>query len=1173
MDMSGVDTEQDIAEQERWERRRRRFGLAAFLWLVLAGLVLGVVFLPRIASLPPVRDRIVARINASLAPAALSVDDWTLRWRGGQRAEGIRFVDPARGVAVAVAGADVSAGLLKLIPYRSVDAGVVTLREPLVRLARAVPAAGASAEASAEESPAQPTKLTASTPAAGGTVAAPPAATAVAGPRSALLRIPVRAETVVRDGRIVVAGGDGDTVLADRVAGTLTLEAWDKPVALKGECRVPFGDGGGTVRVDGELPEPRLLLARAFDDPACKGRLALAVTALDLRVLRPLLATLTGAEWVRQGVLDLTAEATLAGLQQATIETELAVADFSFAAPGLQPSPEGDVALTLAARRDARGVAIRSCALRSPWGAVSAGGRLEATATTAVPIGKIAVTGTVDVAAAVRDFKPFLGLDEMVRAERGTIRFAGAVAGTAQARTMQWDASAEDLRLFYGDEPVRLMPPPRAALSVRLPYTEPPELTALDVVLPFARVSGSGRLDRGSVSGKVDLTALSRDYRRIIRACPPMVGQILFQLTAARNGAFSEVSATAGIADLAVEVRPGKRAVVQQADTHLAFRIPLQGGMPQPEADDVRWVCAFEGGSVSGAVARVTLPRGGQPVAAEGVRAALDLDVRAVLQAFRTLLPLPAGATAEGRLLLNLTAEVAGGAAEGKFTAAGRGLALQTTAWSAREPDARAEGALSFDDAGGTAGLANLSFTARAARIAVPRLRVRGLRGGGPLAVDGAADVSADLGEVSRWRRPSRDGAAPPQIDGSLRLRLDAAAAPGGTRLALDGALDGLSFAPARGRGRLREKRVALKGAAVLAADARTLELDALGIATEWLDLAAKGEIADLTGAAAAALRGTVAVDYGVLAQRLAASGMNHVALSGKPGPRPFTFKGDLGGGLAPLRSFAAAEGTLGVGGIRLLEMDVAPADAALALREGVLTLSYQPAAGAGAVRLRPVVQVAVDPPVLEIGGGAPILDRVPLTQAFTDTLLAMVNPLLRGCLVGGGTVDLTAAETLIPLAAVAAEQVETTLAVTLHDCPFTVAGVLAEAFDLAGIERREIVVKQTTIRAVCRDGRIQTEPFEMAVNDHKVRFHGSVGFDQSVAYVVELPLTEKLVGREAWPFLKGLTLRLPVTGTLTNLKLDKEAGRKEVSRILREAAARALGAAAAERLNELLRK
>jgi len=99
MDMSGVDTEQDIAEQERWERRRRRFSLAAFLWLLLAGLVLGVVLLPRIASLPPVRDRIVGRINAALAPAALSVDDWTLRWRGGQHAEGIRFIDPARGVA------------------------------------------------------------------------------------------------------------------------------------------------------------------------------------------------------------------------------------------------------------------------------------------------------------------------------------------------------------------------------------------------------------------------------------------------------------------------------------------------------------------------------------------------------------------------------------------------------------------------------------------------------------------------------------------------------------------------------------------------------------------------------------------------------------------------------------------------------------------------------------------------------------------------------------------------------------------------------------------------------------------------------------------------------------------------------------------------------------------
>lgn len=1169
MDMSGIDTEREIAEQERWERRRHRFGLAAVLWLVLASLVLGVVFLPRIASLPPVRERIVDRVNASLAPAALSVDDWTLRWLGGQHVAGIRFVDPVRGVAVAIAETDVSAGLLKLIPYRSIDAGVVTLRQPLVRLARAVLVASPSPVAVSPA--AQPS---AAPPPGDVAVAATPTAAAATAPRRNLLRIPVHAEVTVQEGRVVVADEFlGDTLLADQVEGALALNTWNKPVVVKGRCRVPFGDGGGSVRVAGELPEPRLWLTCAGDDSACKGALSLTVTALDLRVLRPLLTTLTGNEWVRQGVLNLTADVTLAGLRQMTVDAELALAGFSFAAPGLQPSPAGDIALTLAAKRDARGVALRSCALSSPWGSVAADGQFEATATAAVPTGRIAVTGVVDVVAAVRDFKSFLGLDETVRAERGKIHFSGALAGTTQARTLQCDASADDLLLFYGDEPIRLTPPPRAAVSVRLPYTEPPELVALDIVLPFARISGAGRLDRGSVSGEVNLTALSRDYRKIVRACPPMVGQILFQVTAARKGPFSEVSATAGIEDLAIEVGPGKRVIVQQADTHLAFKIPLQGGMPLPAADDVRWTCAFESSTVSGAVARVELPRAGRPTTAGGISAAFDLNVRELLAAFHTVLPLPAGSAAEGRLLMNLTAEVAGGAAEGKFTAAGRGVALQTTAWAANEPDVQAQGAVSFDGAAGVLSLTNLLLQARAARVDLPQMRLRGLGGGGPLAVAGVADVTADLGVISRWRQPSRAGISPSHIDGNLGLRVRASDVAAGTRVTLDGALNDLALNQARGRARLGEKKIALQGAAVMTSDARTLTLQALRASAEWFDVTAKGEITDLPGAASTSLSGTMAVNYDVLARRVAASGMNLVVLVGTPGPRPFTFTGDLGGGLPRLRSFAVANGALGVGGIRLLEMDLSPADATFALQEGVLKFSYQPVVGTGAIRLNPVVQVAVDPPLLEIGGSTPILDGVPLTQASTDTLLAMVNPLLRGCLVGGGVIDLIAMETLIPLAANAAEQVDTTFAVTLHDCPFTVAGVLGDALDFAGITRRELVVKETTIHAVCRNGRIETKPFAMVMNDHTLRFHGSVGFDQSVDYLIELPLTEKLVGRELWSFVEGLTLRLPVTGTLTNLKLDKTAGKKEVRRLLREAAARAWGGAATERLNELLRK
>lgn len=1172
MDMSGVNTEREIEEQERWEHRRRRLGWATFLWFFLISVALVVVFLPQLISLPRVRVWVVDHFNVSLAPAKLSVDEWSLRWLGEQQVKGIRFVDSSQGLALTIQEAKVSQGLLKLVPYRLVDAGTVTLNQPVVQvvlekngdraaalwrqgqrpLADAVPPAG---DASSR----------------GGDRATAKALTGRLGP----WRVPVRAEVIVSDGQIVVADNAAYGLFrVDDFNGTLSLRAWDQPVTIKAVCHVPFEASHGSVSLAGELPSPRLLAMGAFDDPAFKGNVSLSIKTLDLRGLSPLVTALSGTEWLRQGMVDLDAAIRFAGVRDMALEAELSLKQFSFAAPDLPPSPEGDVDIVFAATRDARTVALRSCDIRSPWGKVTADGRFNTTATAAVPTGRLAVTGAVDVAAVLRDFKPFIPLAEGVRAERGTLSFSALAEGDAQAKTLQVDVSADNLSLFYNDDPLRFSPAPQVAFALRLPYTESPELTRLDIVLPFARISGSGRLDRGTVSGQVDLTAFSREYRRILRACPPMVGQILFQVTAARNGAFSDISLAVGVEDLAVEMRPGKRMVIPRADNYLTCKLPLQaGGTPLPEAVDLKWMSDFGGGVISGAVARVEFPGQGRTATAGGITCALDLDLGWMVDAFHALLPLPAGTSAGGRLRANLTAEAAAGVMKGKFSSAGRSMSLRTTAWAVDEPDVRAEGAVTVDLGAQTLHLANFSLTAQAAQVNVPQFECAGFGGKHPLTLNGDADGTADLGVVSRWHRPSRQGVVPPQVDGKLRARLSATSLAAGTGLTLQGTLDDVTFTPANKGAQLREKQITLQAAATLATDLQTMTIPSLGVSSEWFNVAAKGKIVDLRGAAKASLSGTTALDYDVLSYRVAAIGMGVVSLSGKTGPRPFSFSGPLAGGLAPLCSFGVADGLVGVGNIHLLGLDLNAADTVLSLQDGVLTLDYQPVVGSGALRAKPVIQVALEPPVLEIGGALPLLDKVPLTQEFTDTLLAMVNPFLRGCLSGGGMVDLTAAEARIPLSAEAAKQVDTTFELTLHDTLFTAAGVLDEALDLVQIERRTITVKKTVIHAACREGRIVTEPFTMTVGNHTLRFQGSVGLDQSVTYLVELPLTEKLVGHDAWPYLKDLRLRVPVTGTLTNLQIDKEAGKKEIRHLLRTAAARALGEKAAERLQQLLQK
>ncbi len=1168
MDMSGVDTEREIEERDAWERRRRRFGVSALLWLLLIAVALGAAFLPRIVSLPAVRERVVARVNAAIAPATVAIGDWSFRWFGRQRLADVRFADPAQGVAFAVKEVDVSSGWVNLLPFGTVDAGRVTLEEPVVRVARArgdgtlrgVPSKGTTDLLD------EAVKQTADHVKSAGLPAGRPIT---------LPQLTVLAELVVHNGRIVAEGfADGETVLAERVNATVRLRTWDKPVELSADYIVPGGERDGTVAVTGELPPVRLLAAQAFDDPAFAGRLSLKMNGLDLRVLRPLVEAFVGAAWLERGVADAEASVQFTGLQQTALNADLAIARFSLAAPGCQPSPPEDVTLTVSAKRDAQGVAIRSCEVRSPWGKVSAEGHYETAATGAVPMGQIALTGGVDVAAIVRDFRPLLGLTPEVRVDRGTLSVAAVIAGTERARTLQFDAAANDFAVFYNDEPVRLTPSPQVSVGVVMPYTEPPELTALDIVLPFARVSGEGRLDQGKLSGQVDLTAFSRDYRKLWVACPPMVGHILFQVTAKQNGSRSEVLATVGVEDLAAEILPGKRVVIRRADHQLAFKIPLADGKPLPEASDVRLASVFDGGTVSGAVARVVLPQGDREAEISGISGAVELDLGQIAAAIHPVLPLPPGASVGGRLVANLTAEVGGGTVRSRIKAAVHGLTLQTTAWSIDEPDMRAEGSMDIAIGDGAIRLFDLALTASAAQVSVPELRLVLPRDEQGLSVSGEAVAKADLGVISGWRRPSRDGAAPARVDGKVQLQMKAEGVTAGTRLTADGTVDDLTVSAQGSGASLRVKQVTMRAAAVLAPDGNSLVVESAGLAAaEWFRTTAKGRVYDLSGAAQASLTGTVAVDYDALSAKLAALGMRGVTFSGKPGPRPFAFTGALGGGIQSLRSFGAAEGALGVGSIRVLGMELAMADMTFALDEGLLKIDYQPVVGAGAVRVTPLIQTAAEPPVLEIGGPVPILDRVPLTQEFADTLLAMINPFLRGCVVGGGFVDLTVAETHIPLVAGAEQQIDTQLSLTLREATFTAMGSLAEALDLVGIEKRMITVRETTIQAVCRNGRIQPEPFELTVDGHIVGFEGSVGLDQSVSYLIVLPMTERLVGRSVWPYVKGLKVHVPVKGTLTNLQLDKDAAKKEISRLIKEVTSKALGDAARDQLNRLLRE
>jgi hypothetical protein len=90
----------------------------------------------------------------------------------------------------------------------------------------------------------------------------------------------------------------------------------------------------------------------------------------------------------------------------------------------------------------------------------------------------------------------------------------------------------------------------------------------------------------------------------------------------------------------------------------------------------------------------------------------------------------------------------------------------------------------------------------------------------------------------------------------------------------------------------------------------------------------------------------------------------------------------------------------------------------------------------------------------------------------------------------------------------------------------------------------------------------------EFLVDDVPVRSFGSVGFDQTLALEIEVPIQAKWVGSErALQPLIGQVIRIPISGTFTRWKIDERA----IGQFLGQAAQTAVGGAIEGELNRAL--
>ena len=193
------------------------------------------------------------------------------------------------------------------------------------------------------------------------------------------------------------------------------------------------------------------------------------------------------------------------------------------------------------------------------------------------------------------------------------------------------------------------------------------------------------------------------------------------------------------------------------------------------------------------------------------------------------------------------------------------------------------------------------------------------------------------------------------------------------------------------------------------------------------------------------------------------------------------------------------------------------------------------------------------------------LLERVALTQEMLDTLLVNFNPLFQGGRVRSGTVTLDLRSCRIEPGMPPERGVALDMDIALENLKLELGPALRELLGMIKVKTHVYEVKNLPIHVTVRNGRIQADPVRMVIEEQPVIIGGWVAFDGAVNYVIEVPVTERLVGTSAARILKGTSIKIPVTGTVDAPRLD--------TRALGDMLKRAVSEQAVERVGDFLEK
>jgi len=439
----------------------------------------------------------------------------------------------------------------------------------------------------------------------------------------------------------------------------------------------------------------------------------------------------------------------------------------------------------------------------------------------------------------------------------------------------------------------------------------------------------------------------------------------------------------------------------------------------------------------------------------------------------------------------------------------------------------------------------------------------------------GEATLQCNLNTLYRWSQNPREEANW-RMNGLVSAKLSANITDRAPEFSVDATIDNLEAVPRAGQP-WREKQVRLVANGKYDEPTDTLQLARCDLAAEAVQLAANGRVERWSKDRQLQLSGQTSYDLEKITLLLQPYLGGEVRVTGRE-THSFAIAGPLGslentaakkpiavvtanGAAAPAEMASldflknmTGKADVGWQSASAYGFDVGGGKLSSSLAGGVLDVapaSFKVSGGTLLIAAR--LNLAPGPMELYLPKG-PLVQQAEVTPEMCRHWMMYVMPVLADVTEAKGKFSVNLTGSRIPLADV--QKGDVAGQVTVHTVEIGPGPMVQEFSVLMGRAAPAKLAKESNVEFRMVEGRIYHRNLELQFPEFTIRTHGSVGLDQTLAIMAEMPVPPKWLKNNAiGQALKDQTIQLPIAGTLHKPRLDQNAMDQAMAQFVRKAA------------------